>query len=595
MALNNDEDKLRVIGLKNEGLSYSEISRDMGCLPSTIRRFLNKEHFLSWWEEYENGSNNSNQQKVKLDNDEKKLEVLRLHHQGIRPPQITMMTGISLTSIRRFLNKTTFTEWWEANNDKVSGTVDNHHSGITRLSGKRFIFTSAQNNTYVNKGFFDSLMCYCNHNDAELIVGTFSYNKTGFQNLGKGEADWFDPMIEPFILDKPAVVFDKLLWLGELNILPTAVTPLSGYHSYTKLDSGIFPHPKVQLESVPTYGDNDTKMLYTTGAITLQNYIQKSAGQKAAFHHVFGAIVVECNSDGLWFPRQINADSTGGFYDLTNYYHPSGEVTQNCRIEAINYGDLHVEKEDPLVFDAAFRRSGCMIDTLKPKFQFCHDILDFEARNHHNIADPYYRLMTHHHGKDLVSDNIEKVATTLNEMKRDFCKTVIVESNHDLALERWLKTADYRQDPANALTFLKLQLYMYERIINAETPNLMDYSLVTLTGMDTSNIEFLKVDQSYRICGDIECGSHGHLGNNGARGSVLSHTRLGGRFNMGHTHAAAIRDGVFCAGHMMDKEKAKYAKGGSSWSVSCILTYPNGKRTIVTLKKDKLGKVHWCV
>ncbi|MFM9735631.1 hypothetical protein, partial [Streptomyces niveiscabiei] len=93
-----------------------------------------------------------------------------------------------------------------------------------------------QNNTYVNSAFLKSLETYCEHNNAELIVGTFSYNKSGFQNLGKGEADWFDPKIEKYILDEPAIIFDKLLWLGELNILPTAVNPLSGYHNYTKLD-----------------------------------------------------------------------------------------------------------------------------------------------------------------------------------------------------------------------------------------------------------------------------------------------------------------------------------------------------------------------
>jgi hypothetical protein len=62
--------------------------------------------------------------------------------------------------------------------------------------------------------------------------------------------------------------------------------------------------------------------MYTTGACTLRNYINRKAGQVATFHHVFGALYVEVAEDGKWFVRQIMADDSGAFYDLDVYYTP---------------------------------------------------------------------------------------------------------------------------------------------------------------------------------------------------------------------------------------------------------------------------------
>ena len=44
---------------------------------------------------------------------------------------------------------------------------------------------------------------------------------------------------------------------------------------------------------------------------------------------------------------------------------------------------------------------------LKPKYQFIHDVLDFEARNHHNINDPYFRFMKHNSENDNVENNTD--------------------------------------------------------------------------------------------------------------------------------------------------------------------------------------------
>jgi hypothetical protein len=101
------------------------------------------------------------------------------------------------------------------------------------------------------------------------------------------------------------------------------------------------------------------------------------------------------------------------------------------------------------------------------------------------------------------------------------------------------------------------------------------------------DIKFLKADESYLVCdGKIECGMHGHLGPNGARGTPNSLQHVGRRANIGHTHCPGIYNGLYVAG-TSSKLKWSYNWGPSGWNHAHILTYPNGARSIVTLYDGK--------
>jgi len=536
-----------------------------------------------------------------LEDDNVKLEVLRYKHDSLSTRQISQLTGIAKSTLNDFVLKRTYIKWWDEYSEKpvASGKLSALHEDIEVLGEGVYIAISAQNNTFVHNKFMDSLEVLAGERNAQILCGTFTYNTSGFQNLQKGtdsEEVWYDPRIKKYILDKPVMLCNDLMWCGELNILPTAVNPLSGLHSYTRAASAIVPHAKLQLESIPTHKSLPAKIMYTTGAVTKRNYIQKKAGQKAEFHHAFSALLIEVDKEGDFFVRQLNAEtSTGCFYDLDKYYTPNGVYNSNY-VEAINWGDLHSEKKDVEVYDLAFgRNSNSMIDTLRPKFQFANDLADFTSRNHHSIGDPYFRFKTHIHGNDSVRSDIFNVIATLEDMNRDFCKTVVVESNHDLALERWLKNADYKIDPENAIFFLECQLKKYKTIKAGDFGFSVFEWAVKNNSKELDHVRFLKTDESFRICDEdgngIECGQHGHNGANGSRGGVAVFQRLGSRHNVGHTHTATIKDGVYYAG-VMAKLDMGYNVGGSSWSQSCIITYPNSKRTIITIKDGKWrGKV----
>lgn len=448
------------------------------------------------------------------------------------------------------------------------------------LQGKRFVFTSAQNNTYLHAGFFESLINFCTHKNAQLIVSTFTYNKSGFQNGTKGDDKlWYDPLIEPYVMNDSVQVANGLIFCGELDILPTAVSPLSGFENYTQESSGIIPHSKVQMQSLPRMKGEPERFLYTTGAVTMRNYIQRKAGQKAEFHHVFGALYVEIDDEGDWFVRQLVANEDGVFHDLNERFTPLG--VEHAPVVAITWGDIHLEKIDPVVFEAAWGDNSMLTD-LKPAFQFIHDLTDFRARNHHNINDPFFLAEMHAKGQGNVEKDLHRCGAFLGWITRFGNQAVVVESNHDQALLRWLREADIRKDPENAEFFHRASMMMHQNI--GRNFNVFEWA-VTADGTIPSHTTFLQEDDSFVVRG-IEQGMHGHRGPNGARGNPRGFRTIGRKVNIGHMHSAGIFDGVYVAGvsGLLDMG---YNKGPSSWSHSHILTYDNGKRTIVTMKKGK--------
>lgn len=465
---------------------------------------------------------------------------------------------------------------------------------VPRGKPARYIFTCAQNNTAIHQGVWDSLNALAKHYDARICVSRFTYDIASYGKMavkpgkvkGQGDDLWYAPEIEKHVLDESVVVAPGLVWCGEMNILPTAVRPLSGFESYTGRKSGIFPHPKFALESVASGKNEGTKFNYTTGTITQRNYIAKKAGLKAEFHHGYGGLLVEVDRDGNWFCRQLNADSDGVVYDL-DVRASAGRVSSGHRLEGITWGDIHVGTIPPEAQEMIWG-SGGMMDTLKPRYQFLHDVLDWRARSHHDRLNPHERYDRFCRKADGVVDELRQVAEFLNSVSyREWCKSVVVDSNHDNAMTRWLREADYRHDPKNAKFFLEAQLRIYEAIEKDEDWrkqfHLVEWAMQRLGVRST--VKFLRPDESFLIChdanGGIECGMHGHLGPNGARGGVSAFARMGRKSNTGHTHVARIEDGAYCAG-ITGKLDQGYNVGPSSWSRSHIGTYANGKRAILT-------------
>lgn len=464
---------------------------------------------------------------------------------------------------------------------------------------KRYILTAAQNNTHVHAPFWKNVKALAEHYDATIMVGTFSYNQNHFGQLAvkQGKAKpvenklWFDPAIKEYINDNRVELAPGLMWCGEMNIQPTEENPLSGLETYAHGASAIFPHTKLEMRSIAVPQDMAVKMNYTTGAVTMMNYVQKKAGLKAEHHHRYAVLLVEVDHTGNWFVRQVASRKNGRcIQDLSVVVARGQVVSTDAPIEAITYGDLHAACAEKWVVDASIE----MLDTLRPKHQFIHDIMEGASinrhvRKHKAVHEKFHIWLRGMHRLDA------EVAETMKWLKlylRPWCKTVVPDSNHDAGwLKAWLNEFDYRVDPANAELFLKLQAFMYHEIRAGKLPknvNITERLFVNEGGLENGAIKFLLPDESFVVAGEIECGMHGHLGPNGNFGNPGNLSKIGRKANTAHTHSAGIYHGLYVAGTTSVLTKGwNYTLGPSSWSHSHVFTYPNGQRTVVTLRNGK--------
>lgn len=451
----------------------------------------------------------------------------------------------------------------------------------------RYILSAAQNNTKPNEKVWDNLLALADYYGAEIILGSLSYDLSSYgddsvkggRKTNKGPR-WHESLA-PFIHDERIELAPGLVWCGETNILPTAKRPLSGMETYTQRASGIFPHTKFAMESVASAKSDPTKFNYTTGAVTQRNYIQKKAGQQAEFHHGYGGLLVEVDHRGNWWVRQLNADSNGVIYDL-DVVAEDGVVYENEEgVEAITWGDIHSVMLDDEVRESAWGEGG-MLDTLKTKYQFLHDLLAGTKINHHEWKNFYEQLRLYVEGWDSVTAELQNAAEFLRLAHRDNVQSVVVYSNHDDPwLARWLNETDYRKDPLNSEIYLRLALAKVQAIKGGDDVNLLEYAMREMECPDATM--FLGCDESFTVCNKrIECGMHGHLGPNGSNGTPIGLSKMGRKANTAHTHSAGIIDGLYVAGSCTRLDM-RFNKGPSSWSHSHVVTYPNGKRTIVTV------------
>ena len=470
---------------------------------------------------------------------------------------------------------------------EFNGTKQHPRHRRGKLNGKRFLFTSAQNNTLPNNEVLDTMIRFCELNNAQLVIGGFSYSKKGLQLTEKGGIENYDPRLRKYIVNEQMKVCDGLIWCGELNVLPTATYPSGQFKSYCGSDSLILPHAKSQMEPVETEPDMPAKQVFSTGAVTQLNYIQKSAGQKAEWDHIFGALYVEIDKYGDWHARDLNFESeTGIVYDLGVLYDQKRAYIIDDAVDVISLPDVHIDKLDQRQLKPYYR----MLKDLNPAIVTVNDVHDHGRRNHHNTKDIYGNFRLHVIGKECVREEVGKTVSLLKSLRKLVRKEVlVVESNHDLALQKWLIEQDYKKDNVNAEFFLELQLANYKFIRQNPDESLQTFKKaceICNGGREIKGIKFLKSEEVYRINGVVHS-RHMHDGPGGARGNIRNYSKLGEKYTCGHNHKGGRIGGVYVNGVIMTPSQSGYAKGQSAWSEAFTIQYKNGKRQQCFMKNGK--------
>lgn len=455
---------------------------------------------------------------------------------------------------------------------------------------RNFVITSAQNATPVHEGFLKALEHYCNVNDAELIVIPIRYkNATSRWTASQQNEEYWVKEVQPYLYNQRKKLNDNLILMGDIKTVPTAQSPLTGFEGITHGESGILGHSRCQMKTIPTPANKLPKILTTTGSVTVKNYTDSKAGKMGEFHHVFGAVVVECVGRKKFHMRRLKACRDGSFIDWRTEYLPTGRSRKAARAKALVYGDTHYRFLDDGVREATWGAGG-LVDVLDPEWQIFHDLLDGYFRNPHHRDNVFVEIAKRQNDLHLGEQEIRETIEFLSSVTTKRNKSCVVSSNHDDFLARWIRGSDWRGDPDNAEFYLRTALAMVRSVSfnpasGSEVINPFTYWIEQLA--NNPSIKCLGLDESFMV-GNTECGYHGDRGPNGARGSIMNLSRLGTRVMSGHGHSPGEEGGHTRVGTSTGLRQ-EYTIGPGSWLNTHGVIHANNKSQLIHIIDGDCG------
>jgi hypothetical protein len=433
---------------------------------------------------------------------------------------------------------------------------------------KKFIITWAQNDTSVHERFISNLESYSNHIGADIHVIAGRY-KNPTSIFTSSDFDTWDNRVIPY-LDANRHEVHKHMWImSDVKIQPTAVNPMTGLQGMSGINSCVFGSPRVHMETIPVLEGNLPKLMMTTGACTVKNYTDSKAGKKGEFHHTLGFVVIEIKDSEVFFSRQVTATDNGDFTDLyfrVNHNDESGlsEINPVESIPAIILGDLHYGQHDQSVIDSTLK----LMASIPPENVILHDVFDGLSINHHEMQDPFIQYRRELDGTNSLKMEIDSMMLGLEDFSG--YNVIIVRSNHDDFLDRWLKSTDWRKSTTmkNSVEYMKYSLLLLE---NEATEGIIPY----LIKQKFPDFITLGRSDSYVVKG-WELAQHGDVGSNGSRGSLLQFRNLNTKIVVGHYHSPGRKDGALAVGTSTNL-RVNYNKGASGWLQSHVIIHHDSK------------------
>jgi hypothetical protein len=437
---------------------------------------------------------------------------------------------------------------------------------------KRFIITWAQNDTPVHENFISNIEAYAGHIGADIHVIAGRYKNPTSVFTDKNYDTWSERIID--YLDAGRHEVHKHMWImSDVKIQPTAVDPMTGLQGMSGINSCVFGSPKVHMETIPVLEGNLPKLMMTTGSCTVKNYTDSKSGKKGEFHHTLGFVIVEIKDASTFFARQVTANDNGDFTDLF-YRVESGDVTVTQTCAAAILGDLHYGQHDERVV----KRTLEFFEELKPDHVVLHDVFDGLSINHHESKDPFIQYQREVDGTNSLRREIDMMLSGLEDFKNH--NVVIVRSNHDDFLDRWLKNTDWRKASTlkNSLEYMEYSALL----LRGDAPNgVIPY----LINKKFPQYKTLGRSDSFVVNG-WELAQHGDIGSNGSRGSLLQFRKLNTKIVVGHYHSPGRKDGALAVG-TSTKLRVNYNLGPSGWLQSHVIIHHDGKAQHINFIKGE--------
>jgi hypothetical protein len=434
-------------------------------------------------------------------------------------------------------------------------------------SYKKFVITSAITGCFVDKKFLSSIENYCKRNKAKLLVLTCT------DRAKSGDIEHVDKALMDLLITGD-IYLNNNLFISSIKIPAKQTDPSTTVVRIGhKSGSVIYASPKQRLNSLATASGKLPLITLGTGAITIPDYRTdhykvKSTEYKAEMDHIMGAIICEVKNEEFFYFRHIQAEKSGAFIDLDTKYKADGKV-EKVSGGAFVLGDWHSGSTDP-------KAAKCwkeVSDLVKPRYIVLHDVFDGASISPHETNNLIVRARKAENNKLSLEDELEYLTKDIDMLSKWADDILVVWSNHDDWLYRYIKDGRFLNDPQN----LRISFKLGSAIMDGWNP--LEYATKELYKSKASNIRWLTANSSFKYA-KYELACHGHIGSNGSKGSLKALERAFGKCISGHTHTSGMLRDAVQVGTSTYLE-LEYTKGPSSWLQSSCVVHPNGSRQLI--------------
>lgn len=453
---------------------------------------------------------------------------------------------------------------WTAFRNACTGKIAIGRYNSTKIfdiKANKIVIAMVYDGNQINSDFFDILEKYCHYNKAEL--GILWGKKLDKREMFTQET--FDRLEKylatEFLFDK-----DPSCIARDYLIPPTQKNPLLNVDKIsTKYKTIILGCSKQYLKILPYKQYEQYRVACTTGTLSNIDYKETIPGQVDSLNHTYGAILLEWNDQKKRYITRTLIYKNDCICDMDLKY-TKNNVKSN-KLSAMVLGDLHLPEEDQDIL----KKTRDLIAKFIPKKVIIHDLASWRSIAHHE-KDKYFDKQFN---IDPYTQSLEierrAVVDKFLHLIKGYKNTefLIVKSNHDLFIEKWLNDGDFIKDTKNA----KLGAYLFSKYLDKQT---------ILTEFLPSNVIELTYNANCKIDG-FEVGEHGDSGISGSRGSPKQFSKTFENSIIGHTHSPEIWEKTVVVGTSSKLILNYNQKGMTCWAHAHAIIHSNGTAQLIFL------------
>lgn len=447
------------------------------------------------------------------------------------------------------------------------------------LKAGNLVITSAVNDCPVDAKALATMQNLAKRNKAQLVVIKQHYrNPTSPWEKQENEGKTWDPAIADYTLGRD-LDSGKVRILGSMRVQATSPNPLMGKSIFSHMPVSIVGAARQHLDSVPRIPQEDPRYTLTTGSCTAPQYSHTDAGVRAEDNHILGCVLVKQARNGKAEVRQLSYNCRlEGIYDVDGFYGADGTFKKES-IDTLVLGDVHIETQSKEAAKAAMAQ----VKKYKPTYTMLHDLVSVAIHN------PHTKVGMMEHFEAVACDSVSSLGECIDmgaEFVRKLAKhtnPVMVPSNHDLMLKRWVLDQSWQSSYYDVDLYLETAQIISDQIREGQRlKNISPMADIIEYRADVENFKALKFGETFTRHG-VTLHLHGHAGINGARGSVVSFAKSAHKVIHGHTHSPMRRDGAMSVGTMEDITENSYTcdSGMTSWAYVNAALFADGKRTLL--------------